>query len=120
MLKDFAIGLLKTFAMAVFLAVCIGGMAVAERRPALVEAIESQRDCSVQIARLDAERFEAEKRVARLRGALTHLKYAMQRDNKRGWRDTDVMENPVFGDYYKLVVSTLQDQPLPKVAEIAR
>jgi hypothetical protein len=52
----------------------------AQRRPAVVEYLQAQQSCDVQARRLDAERFEALKRVALLRGSIAKMRAQIRGD----------------------------------------
>lgn len=97
--------------------------AIADRRPAVVVAMEQEKECSAQITRLDSQRFEAEKEVARLRGALRHMQSTMQRVHAQSAdegcmykKGTPVQDSIYFGDLYRTAESALAEPQMPKQA----
>lgn len=80
----------------------------AQRRPAVVEAIEAQRDQSIIAHRLDAERFWALKRVALLRGALKRLRHDMSAAEPNLWDGNVPPTGSIYRDVYDAAGAALE------------
>lgn len=77
------------------------------RTPAVIVAMDARTDCELRVARLDARRYDAMKRIYRLRGALGHLKYAIQGAKARG------EELPLLSDLHSTIVAALEADEAP-------
>ena len=85
----------------------VAAIARESRTPAVVQALDVRADCELRAAKLDARRYDAMKRIYRLRGALGHVKFAIQGARARG------EELPLLGDLHSTIVAALEADEAP-------